>query len=150
MAPITTFRGEHRFLSNFYPARLVHFGIAYPTAEHAYVACKTLDTIEKNLVSEIVTPGLVKRYGRALSLRSDWEAVKLVAMVSVVTTKFQSNPHLMRALLETGDVLLQEGNTWGDRFWGVDSRTGEGENNLGKILMNIRANEYIIARATGR
>ena len=29
-----------------------------------------------------------------------------------------------------------EGNTWGDRFWGVDG--GEGENHLGGLLMKIR------------
>ncbi len=43
---------------------------------------------------------------------------------------------------EAGSVinnsLLQEGNRWGDTFWGVDLRTGKGENKLGKILMRVR------------
>lgn len=34
---------------------------------------------------------------------------------------------------------IVEGNTWGDAFWGVDSRTGEGENHLGQILMQVRS-----------
>lgn len=33
---------------------------------------------------------------------------------------------------------LVEGNSFGDTFWGVDARTGKGENHLGKILMKVR------------
>lgn len=32
--------------------------------------------------------------------------------------------------------MLIEGNDWGDTFWGMVD--GEGENNLGKILMRVR------------
>ena len=39
-------------------------------------------------------------------------------------------------LLETGDVYLEETNTWGDVFWGVCN--GKGENMLGQVLMLIR------------
>ena len=41
-------------------------------------------------------------------------------------------------LIETGDAHLQEGNTRGDKFWGVYLETGEGEYNLGKLIMEIR------------
>ena len=34
---------------------------------------------------------------------------------------------------------LQEGNNWGDAFWGVHLKSEEGENNLGKLIMEIRA-----------
>ncbi|MBK9336371.1 MAG: NADAR family protein [Lewinellaceae bacterium] len=51
--------------------------------------------------------------------------------------KFSQEPFLTW-LLETGDANLQEGNTWSDTFWGVDLETGAGENNLGKLLMEIR------------
>jgi len=33
-------------------------------------------------------------------------------------------------LLSTGNCEIQEGNYWGDTFWGVCK--GKGENNLGK------------------
>jgi predicted NAD-dependent protein-ADP-ribosyltransferase YbiA (DUF1768 family) len=29
-------------------------------------------------------------------------------------------------------------NTWSDTFWGVDLKTGKGDNNLGKLIMKIR------------
>ena len=59
-------------------------------------------------------------------------------MTGIVRDKFTRNPELKRLLLATGDAVLIEGNTWGDRFWGVDKRTGKGENHLGLILMDIR------------
>jgi predicted NAD-dependent protein-ADP-ribosyltransferase YbiA (DUF1768 family) len=58
-------------------------------------------------------------------------------MEDLVRQKF-SNPALATRLLKTGEAVLEEGNTWGDRFWGVDARTGEGENHLGLILMRVR------------
>lgn len=35
-------------------------------------------------------------------------------------------------------MYIQEGNYWGDTFWGVDLKKREGENNLGKLVMEIR------------
>lgn len=46
--------------------------------------------------------------------------------------------HQKLMLLATGDAVLKEGNTWNDVFWGVSLKTGQGENNLGKILMRVR------------
>ncbi len=40
---IREFKGEFRFLSNFFPSRIYHDGIEYPTVEHAFQAAKTLD-----------------------------------------------------------------------------------------------------------
>ena len=40
-------------------------------------------------------------------------------------------------LIATGDAVLIEGNTWGDRFWGMvrnDSGMWVGENWLGRLL----------------
>jgi predicted NAD-dependent protein-ADP-ribosyltransferase YbiA (DUF1768 family) len=41
-----------------------------------------------------------------------------------------------RMLMQTGERQLIEGNTWGDTYWGVCD--GEGENNLGKLIMQVR------------
>jgi len=37
---IDSFKGDFRFLSNFYPVNVDYEGIMYPTVEHAYVAAK--------------------------------------------------------------------------------------------------------------
>lgn len=56
--------------------------------------------------------------------------------------KFNNNLKLNKMLLLTEGYELQETNHWGDTYWGCNEM-GEGENNLGKILMNVR-NELLI------
>jgi ribA/ribD-fused uncharacterized protein len=56
--------------------------------------------------------------------------------------KFTQNPELRRRLLDTGDAVLVEGNTWHDNYWGTCtfrrcSKT-KGKNMLGKLLMQVR------------
>lgn len=83
-----------------------------------------------------MNPSEAKKYGRRCKLRLDWEDEKIKVMEDIVFNKFQSNDVLKEKLLDTGDALLIEGNDWNDKFWGVCN--GEGENHLGKILMNVR------------
>ena len=73
-----------------------------------------------------------------MQLRADWEDVKLSIMEDIVRAKFTQNEDLKQLLLATGDLVLEEGNTWHDTFWGVDVKTQEGENHLGRILMRVR------------
>lgn len=125
-----------RFLSNFYAAPVVYENIKYPTSEHAYQAAKTLDIIQRRNVANQPTPAKAKRYGKAVSMRFDWDDVKVEIMEDILYEKFLQNPHLMEMLLATEDAELIEGNTWGDTFWGVCD--GVGENWLGKLLMRVR------------
>jgi len=94
-----------------------------------------------------LAPGKAKKVGRALPLRNDWESlrddglmVKEWTLLTLVRRKFAADPTLATKLLATGDRLILEGNTWGDRTWGViDTRAGvEGANRMGAILMAIR------------
>ena len=79
-----------------------------------------------------------KRLGRHVQLRPNWENVKLPIMEDIVRAKFTQNEDLKELLLATGDLVLEEGNTWHDTFWGVDAKTREGTNHLGRILMRVR------------
>ena len=134
---IAEFQGEYRFLSNFWEAKVELEGVQYPSVEHAYQAAKTTVDAEREWIRVSDTPGVAKKRGRKITLRPDWEQVKVKIMEELVRRKFQ-DPGLRKMLLETGDAELEEGNRWGDKFWGVDLRTGTGSNNLGKILMKIR------------
>ena len=67
-----------------------------------------------------------------------WDGHKLRIMHELVTLKF-SNRDLREKLLATGDQEIREGNSWGDTFWGVDAKTGQGDNHLGDIIMRVRA-----------
>ncbi len=133
---IETFSGIFRFLSNFYGAPLMYRGIAYPTSEHAYQATKSLNENTRMNISILGTPAEAKRYGGTVQLRPDWDEVKIEIMTEIVRAKFIQNPSLTEKLLATEDFILEEGNTWGDDFWGVCN--GVGQNHLGKILMEVR------------
>ena len=132
---IKSFKGKYEFLSNFATCRVVYNGVLYPTVEHAYQAAKCLHDEDRKVFRFIDTPGEAKRWGRVVTLRPDWESVKLSIMEDLVRQKFR-NERLRKLLLETAGEELVEGNTWKDTFWGVCN--GVGENNLGKILMKIR------------
>lgn len=57
-------------------------------------------------------------------------------MSQLIFQKFLTDLQLRQKLLDTKDAYLEETNNWNDTFWGVCN--GEGENNLGKILMATR------------
>ncbi len=134
---IKRFRQEYDYLSNFYPACLQVDGLEYLCSEAAYQAAKCAKAEDRLLFTELNSNDS-KILGRKVPQRFDWEEVKVQEMEKILRAKFTQNPHLAQFLVETGDAELIEGNTWHDTFWGVDLKTGEGENHLGKLLMALR------------
>jgi ribA/ribD-fused uncharacterized protein len=110
-------------------------GESYDSVEKAYQAAKTVIPAEREKIRNATTSGKAKHLGRKVTLRPDWDAVKVGIMTDLVEQKFRDR-ELADLLLSTGDAELIEGNTWHDTFWGVCD--GVGANNLGKILMEIR------------
>lgn len=131
---IAEFRGKYFFLSNFYPAPVTYLGQSFKNNEAAFQSAKYPDRSDEFLN---LSPSYAKRLGRHVRLRNDWEYVKDRVMYDICRAKFMQNKNLAQLLIETGDATLIEGNTWGDMVWGVCD--GIGENRLGKILMQIRA-----------
>ncbi len=132
---ILTFTGDHRFLSNFWSVRIKMGSEWYRTVEHAYAASKSLDQDFRRRVRSTHGAAGARRLGRSVVLREDWEDVKLDVMESLLRQKFRE-PQLKLWLMATGQRELVEGNHWGDRFWGQCD--GEGENHLGRLLMEVR------------
>lgn len=133
---ITNFTDDYYFLSNFGPIPVQWAGHTWPTSEHAYQAAKTLNEDERLHILSQSTPGKAKRAGRKVTIRPDWEEVKVATMLEIVTAKFTQNRHARNRLVGTGSQKLVEGNYWGDTFWGVCN--GVGQNHLGKVLMQVR------------
>jgi N-glycosidase YbiA len=131
---IDSFSGEYEFLSNFSRSKVWLDDMAFPTVENAFQAAKTTKMKEREPF-QTVAAGTSKRMGRRLSLRPDWETIKVDIMRNLLRQKFDI-PELQEKLLATGNQRLVEGNWWNDRFWGVCR--GEGQNMLGKLLMQIR------------
>ena len=135
------FFDEYRFLSNFQDAPLLlqgqyADGIRYPTSEHAYMAQKTRDLVERQRIAALPRPSMAKDEGQLIVLRADWETYKQHAMLAAIRAKFRQNPELAQRLLATHLLYLEETNNWGDQYWGVVD--GVGLNMLGKILMQVR------------
>ena len=148
---INSFTGRYRFLSNFYPVEIEHQGIKYPSVEHYYVAMKIKGDQQidgkyltmndcRETISKMPDAGKVKKLGKILKIRKDWDQVKMDVMIWGIREKFK-NEDLKEELLNTGDLQIIEGNSWHDNFFGVCSCgpcQGKGQNNLGKILMKVR------------
>ncbi|MFV0625837.1 MAG: NADAR family protein [Alphaproteobacteria bacterium] len=152
MKKIETFTlSETRFLSNFYPYKkdgskfahhvsVIYNDIEFDCVENAYQTAKSLDvSLQKQMVK--MSPYETKSYWdeRRDEVRPDWQDIKYQIMKNLVEQKFYGSSELSHLLLQTGNCLLEEGNDWGDTYWGIDMESGAGENHLGKILMQIRA-----------
>lgn len=133
---IDRFSGEYDFLSNFYETDVYLDGELYPSVEHAFQAAKTTNPKEREKVRLAKTPGWAKRIGRSVKLIENWEGIKESIMEELLRSKFDNNELIREKLLATGEVFLEEGNTWRDREWGVYN--GQGKNKLGFLLMKVR------------
>lgn len=140
---ISSFTGEYRFLSNFYPINLVvkRDDVIYNfhTLENAYQAMKCAD--KENIIlftNPRLSPGEAKQLGKNIRLTSGWNGIKIQVMENLLNQKFDKdrNPELYWMLQSTKPKELIEGNHWGDTFWGVCNNRGH--NHLGKLLMKIR------------
>ena len=125
MKEIRTFKNKNAFLSNFYPVSVYYEGMRF----------SSVDSEVRKMFMAAPTAKEAKRLGRKVKLRGDWESVKVDIMEMLLRQKF-ADPALREQLLNTKDSMLIEGNNHGDTFWGVCK--GEGQNQLGRLLMKIR------------
>lgn len=135
---INGFFGPYRFLSNFYERPIIVNGITFRSAENAFQSFKIIaSNSDRASLFASCSPKEAKHLGKKVTLRVDWEDIKLDVMYLIVRIKFMNDIFLSQKLIDTGNKELIEGNTWGDTIWGQCN--GIGENHLGKILMRVRA-----------
>lgn len=139
------FTGRWNLIDNFAPTPVtVDVGRgeqAFPTSEHAFAAAKAVNMHEYLPIATATSPGLAKSLGHQCVLRADWEEVKFEVMWKILLAKFDQNPDAVQVLRETRYRPIYEGNTWGDRIWGVTRGKGTtwvGRNALGAMLMELR------------
>lgn len=143
---IKGFFGEYRFLNNFWPATVFLDGDEYSSTENAYQAAKYKKEerghLQKCTPKEAIV--FVREHPMTAYTPAEWDAAKLGIMKGLLVQKFDPalNPENHKKLMDTGSKYLEETNYWGDTYWGVNkseaSEQGEGRNNLGKLLMDIR------------
>ena len=135
---IILFRDEYSWLSNFYPCTIEHGQFIFHSVEHAYVSEKSEDYKWKlKCTDKTITPGQIKRLGRLVNLKPNFDYEKKSIMRKLLDIKF-SKSYLQEKLIETHPKLLIEGNFHNDKYWGYCLKTNSGENHLGKLLMEIR------------
>lgn len=135
---IPEFKNKYRWLSNFYPVEITLDGIAYPSVEHAYMSSKSDDTSWKHFCSDVSnSAGTVKKRSREIQLKPEWDNLKLSIMKECINQKYAQEPFRSK-LIATGNQHIQEGNWWGDQFWGVCLKSGQGSNHLGKLILSVR------------
>ncbi|QDZ41233.1 NADAR family protein [Euhalothece natronophila Z-M001] len=128
--------------SNFSPHQIIIDGKEWPTVEHYYQAHKLLGTPDEPLmevIRHLPTPEQAAATGRDRDriIRPDWGTAKREVMWQAVLTKFLTHKDVQKALLETGEELLVEDSPR-DYYWGR-GKDGSGENQLGKMLMEVRS-----------
>ena len=141
--PIKRFTGQYRWLSNFWLCPVKYNDELWASAEHAYQAAKAYCAGSQyyvNYIRLVKSAGEAKQLGRKIFMSPNWDNLKLWIMRNIVMDKFTRNKDLYVRLLDTGEAHIEEGNNWGDQFYGVCK--GEGCNHLGKILMEVRSTLY--------
>ena len=131
------FRDKYAFLSNIYSCPVHYDGETFPCVETAFQYAKTHDASQfTDNNGHFVDGFTARKIGRSVKLPDDWKNERLTVMYELLEDKFCNNENMRRALKGTGNIFIQEDNTWGDTFWGVCQ--GKGYNMLGRMIMEIR------------
>lgn len=125
------------FLNNFKKARMFIFGKWWNNVEAPYQYMKTFVPEERKAIWEAKTPREARDLGQKVTLRSDWDQIKVEAMYQCVLAKFLQHKDLRMKLMETGEEELIEDSPV-DSFWGCGP-DGNGKNFLGRTLMRVRS-----------
>lgn len=78
---------------------------------------------------------VIQQY-RHLSIRDDWDSIKLDVMMDVLKAKFSQNKKLKELLMSTGNANIIEDSPR-DSYWGI-GKDKKGQNHLGKLLVKLR------------
>ena len=134
---VVSYDGDESWLSNFSPVSIQHEDNIYASVEHAYMSAKSNDLEWKHYCADWSNSAAkVKKASKLVNLIDDWDSIKLTIMNELLFQKFSQEP-FKTLLLNTGNMILREGNTWNDKFWGC-TLDGEGLNHLGNLQMKIR------------
>jgi ribA/ribD-fused uncharacterized protein len=147
------FRDKYFFLSNFFvaPVTIDYQGEQFTlsTGEHLFQGMKVAAALqpEMNLsalrsLEKAPTPAKAKYWGRSIRIDVEkWNKLSEQCMKRTLELKFSQHPDLMKKLVDTGELNLVEYNDWNDTLWGKSQQTREGQNKLGRLLMELRNKE---------
>lgn len=128
--------------TNFYQGKPIEIdGVSWKTAEHYFQAQKFVGDFTHLKGDVRAKDNAREAYKAAASnkayWRTDWQQVKVSVMRRALYAKFSQDEDLRKSLCGTGNAQLVEASPI-DAFWGYGP-DGKGENMLGKLLMELRA-----------
>ena len=139
-------------LSNFEKCYIKYKGHLFATTEQAFMWEKAIFFNDHESASKILkeeNPAKAKKLGREVKnfYDSKWSKVCYEIMYLINYEKYFQNTRLKNILLNTGDKMIIEANPK-DTRWGIglsaeddrvlDESQWQGENLLGKVLMELR------------
>ena len=135
--PIGFCEGRFYMLSNFSAHQVVYEGVRYATSEHAYQAAKFSDLVQREKIMQAPSAFLAREYGQSLDGRVE-SFDKIGVIKNIMREKMVQHDDVRKALRATGDAEILKNHPDDDGFWGMGP-DGSGQNNMGKIWMELRA-----------
>lgn len=121
----------------------------WPSVEHYYQAMKFEDSDLREAIRAAAHPKEAQQIAKKNKrrVRKGWKALKKTYMTRAVYLKARTHPEAADALFGTGNAKIVETSQY-DYYWGC-GRDGRGENNYGKVLMEVREKLREISPRTG-
>lgn len=138
--PISFIETRFHYLSPFSAHRVEIWGEVFATAEHAYQSSRILPGSERNAIKHAPSPMDAWREGQKYKGRNDLAVPgfdKLAVMEEIFRAKLEQHPDIADILRESGMATLEK-NIESDAYLGTGP-DGQGENQMGKIWMKLRA-----------
>jgi hypothetical protein len=144
---------ENKEFSNFYETEFELDGLKYKSAEHAYQGIKAKTFGDEEAFEKVIkakSAQSAKAAGKKVKdyKEETWKEKKDEIMKTVLRAKFTQNLELRKKLLDSGDKVIANADSR-DKYWGIgtsantsmakDPAKWKGENKLGKILEELRA-----------
>lgn len=130
--------GKLGYLANYSNYGFVKDGIYYKTVEHYYQSEKFDNKELKTKIINAKTPKEASIIGRDRSnkRKDNFKQIKKQVMYNGILEKFRQNRDIAYKLIETRNKDIAEA-TIDEYYWGI-GKDKSGENNIGKILVNVR------------
>ena len=130
---------DYGYFSNYWVAPITLEEKVWPSSEHYYQSCKSLDPEFRERIRTAATPDDAKTLGNSEECvyRDDWDTYKDTAMRIALKAKFTQHEDLKSLLLAREDAILIEASDR-DYYWGCGA-DGSGKSMLGKLLMELRS-----------
>lgn len=117
---------------------LVFDGIPYDSAEAAFWGYRAEDKEDSIRISRM-SPATAKHEGPKPKAREGWNReMAITTMEDILIARMNAKPALRKILAETGSSMIVNDVKGSGQFWGYDTHTKIGANQIGLILMRIR------------